>query len=90
VDDEPLVTFLQRVLEQQGCTAWLAADGQEGLRLYQQHGSEIGLVLLDVRMPGDAFGCDLIHRNAIAKPSLGGMGSTGGADIAEIIVMSFG
>jgi CheY-like chemotaxis protein len=53
VDDELLVRrLLKLVLEQQGFTVWLAGNGHEGLRLFQQHQSDVALVLLDVRMPG--------------------------------------
>jgi CheY-like chemotaxis protein len=53
VDDQASVRqLLQLVFEQQGCRVWLAANGQEGLQLYEEHQPEITLVLLDVRMPG--------------------------------------
>lgn len=51
-DDEPLVRrLLQLVLEQQGFTVWLAANGREAVELYRQHRQKIAVVLLDVRMP---------------------------------------
>lgn len=53
VDDEGGVRGLLKIgLRQQGFTVWLAADGQEALDLYRQHGAAIDVVLLDVRMPG--------------------------------------
>ena len=53
VDDEPLVRkFIQLVVEQQGFAVWSAANGHEGVQLFRHHQQEIGLVLLDVRMPG--------------------------------------
>jgi CheY-like chemotaxis protein len=52
VDDEPVVrNLLQAVLERQGFTVWLAANGQEAIQLYRQYRTRIDLVLLDVRMP---------------------------------------
>ena len=53
VDDEPAIRNLLRiVLQQQGFAVWLAADGWEALKVYQQQRGHIALVLLDVRMPG--------------------------------------
>jgi CheY-like chemotaxis protein len=34
-----------------GLPVWLAAGGREAVRLYREHRPEIGVVLLDVRMP---------------------------------------
>jgi CheY-like chemotaxis protein len=39
-------------LQHYGFVVWQAADGPEALRVYQQHGSQIDLVLLDVDIPG--------------------------------------
>jgi CheY-like chemotaxis protein len=53
VDDEAVVrNFLNVGLQHYGFDVWLAADGQQAIQVYQQHGSKIDLVLLDVRMPG--------------------------------------
>jgi CheY-like chemotaxis protein len=38
-------------LPQLGSPVWLADGGREAVRLYQEHRQEIGVVLLDVRMP---------------------------------------
>jgi CheY-like chemotaxis protein len=53
VDDEAAVrSFLDVGLRHYGFDVRLAADGQEAVKQYQQQGSELDLVLLDVRMPG--------------------------------------
>jgi CheY-like chemotaxis protein len=53
VDDEPAIrNLLQIVLRRNGFAVWLAADGWEALKIYQQQRTNIALVLLDVRMPG--------------------------------------
>jgi len=44
--------MLDAALRHLGYRVWLAANGPEAIELYRQHGSEIALVLLDVRMPG--------------------------------------
>jgi CheY-like chemotaxis protein len=53
VDDDDAVRGLLDIgLRQYGFAVWLAANGQEAIQVYQQHGSAIDAVLLDVRMPG--------------------------------------
>jgi len=52
VDDEPEVRKVTGLLlARTGFTPILAADGVEGVALFQQHGSELRLVLLDLVMP---------------------------------------
>jgi CheY-like chemotaxis protein len=53
VDDDHLVrALLQLGLERDGFDVWLAANGREAIRLYRTHRYRIGVVLLDIRMPG--------------------------------------
>jgi len=53
VDDEaPVRSLLDTALRQEGFTVWQAASGDEALELYRRHRGEIGLVFLDIRMPG--------------------------------------
>ncbi len=53
VDDEGLVRLmLQQALDRIGFHVWLASSGQEAIHLYEVHRDRIGVVLLDVRMPG--------------------------------------
>jgi PAS domain S-box-containing protein len=53
VDDERLVRELAvNVLERWGFKALTAGDGEAALAVYQKHGAEIDLVLLDYMMPG--------------------------------------
>ena len=51
-DDDAVRAMLDLGLRQYGFAVWLAANGQDALGIYQRNGSEIDLVLLDVRMPG--------------------------------------
>jgi two-component system cell cycle sensor histidine kinase/response regulator CckA len=52
VDDNlDIRAFAKRFLETAGWTVVTAADGEEGLRFYQQHQSKIVLLLTDVVMP---------------------------------------
>jgi PAS domain S-box-containing protein len=52
VDDEELVRNIARqTLEREGHTVITAANGKDGLEVFQAHQDKIGLVLLDVLMP---------------------------------------
>jgi DNA-binding response OmpR family regulator len=52
VDDNlDIRAFAKRFLEIAGWTVVTAADGAEGLRIYEEHQSNIVLLLTDVRMP---------------------------------------
>jgi CheY-like chemotaxis protein len=53
VDDNPLIRlFLASVLPRFGFVVRVAATGEEALDLYRRHGKGLGLVLVDVEMPG--------------------------------------
>jgi two-component system cell cycle sensor histidine kinase/response regulator CckA len=52
VEDEAQIrNVAKRVLERRGYRVLVADDGEEGLRMYRDHQSEIALVLSDVIMP---------------------------------------
>jgi two-component system, cell cycle sensor histidine kinase and response regulator CckA len=52
VDDEEIVRrMMKRALERAGYRVLLAADGVEALEIWQTHGDQIALVVLDVMMP---------------------------------------
>ena len=52
IEDDPGVRHLaRRTLEAVGYQVLEAADGLDGLRLVEQHSSEIDLVLTDIEMP---------------------------------------
>lgn len=53
VDDEEIVrTMASKMLARMGFQTLVASEGWEAIRLYEKYGSEIGCVLLDLRMPG--------------------------------------
>ncbi len=53
IDDEEVIrSYVKAALEQYGYTVLLAANGREGVRLFQERRTDIGLVLLDFGMPG--------------------------------------
>ncbi len=69
-EDEPAVRNLaRRVLEKHGYTLLLAATGRDGVRLAEQHGSPIDLLVTDVVMP-EMGGRELAQRLTTWQPSL--------------------
>jgi CheY-like chemotaxis protein len=53
VDDEPVIRDLARtMLQDAGATVLTAVDGYDALRQFAHHSGEIGVVLLDLTMPG--------------------------------------
>lgn len=53
VDDDPmLLSLLRLALVRQGLEVWTCPSGSEALDRYRTDGGRIGLVLLDVCMPG--------------------------------------
>ncbi|MBP8000733.1 MAG: PAS domain S-box protein [Chloroflexi bacterium] len=53
IDDERWVReAMDDILSLDGFTVFAAADGQTGLRLFQEHHTSINLVILDLSMPG--------------------------------------
>jgi DNA-binding response OmpR family regulator len=66
VDDEPLVRkSIARVLERSGLTVHSAGDAARATSLAREHARDIGLLLLDVRMP-DTSGPELAEALAHA------------------------
>ena len=53
VDDDDMVRMaIQRMLAHLGYRSMVAASGEEALAIYEQSGSEIDAVILDITMPG--------------------------------------
>ena len=55
-DDEVVRGVAGRILERAGFDVLSAADGQQALRLFGEHGADLALVLLDLTMPGMSGG----------------------------------
>jgi CheY-like chemotaxis protein len=52
IDDEAIVRRLvRRVLEREGASVLEAEDGEQGLRLVQEHAKDLALVITDLVMP---------------------------------------
>jgi CheY-like chemotaxis protein len=51
-DEEPVRDAVTDILDLEGLTVLTAADGSAGIELYRQRQADIGLILLDLSMPG--------------------------------------
>src|SRR5689334_20274845 len=70
VDDfEPIRGILESAFKAVGISTYLAENGHAAVWLYEQHRNEIGLVLLDVNMPG-LDGPDTFMQLRTLSPSL--------------------
>jgi CheY-like chemotaxis protein len=68
VDDDPSIRYmLSRILQDEGYEAVSAANGCEGLKIAAAQ--EVGLVLLDLKMPG-MNGQETLHELALLRPGL--------------------
>src|SRR5687768_7198779 len=53
VEDEPGIrSWLRIALGMEGYTVFLAADGEEAVEIYRERQDAVGVVLLDMQMPG--------------------------------------
>lgn len=90
VDDEPAVCgLLQLALEGEGFTVWQANDGRTAIDVYRSQSDAVGLVLLDVRMPGLDGPATLAALKAI-NPSLRSCfmsGHTGDYTIQDLLAL---
>ena len=69
-DEELLRDIAVLMLQRQGYRVLSAADGVEALRLWEQHGPEIDLLISDMVMPGGLTGMALCERLLEHKPQL--------------------
>ena len=71
VEDESMVRKpTRKLLERQGYQVLEAADGIEALRLWQDHGKPVALLLTDLVMPGGLTGQELARRLVAEQPQL--------------------
>ena len=88
VDDEPAFREMIRlILEEEGHRVKLAASGTEALQIIQEQIGTLGLVILDLRMPGvDGLSVlDELHRQAPQLPVLVTTGYAGPEEKAQAL-----
>jgi two-component system, cell cycle sensor histidine kinase and response regulator CckA len=68
-DDVTTLLVLRRMLERLGYTVLIAEDGAKALKVYEQHGDRIDLLLTDVVMPG-LSGPRLAERLRVSRPQI--------------------
>lgn len=89
-DNEAVRTLVHRTLGQRGYRTIQAADGAEGVRLFEQLKNDVSLVLMDVDMPG-MNGFEAADRIAALAPRVRVLMSSGyQVDPAEIERRGFG
>ena len=66
-DDDAIRLVAERILTKHGYTVLLAAGGEEALRLLQEHGPPVHLVVTDVVMPG-LSGREVAERITLSHP----------------------
>ncbi len=71
VEDEPGVREIAvSILRDYGYHVYEAADGDEALRIFDSHASEIDLLLSDVVLPGTLRGRDIAERARALQPQI--------------------
>jgi PAS domain S-box-containing protein len=81
-DEEHVRGLVRRILERAGYRVLVAVDGADACRIWELHGSEVGLLLTDLVMPGDLSGRDLALRLRAARADLPVLYMSGyGADV---------
>jgi len=70
IDDEAIIgDLLEDVLGNEGLGVICAQDGQTGLELYKKYINEIGLILLDIILPG-MDGQEVMHQIKKINPEI--------------------
>ncbi len=70
VDDEETVRVVAKeILERQGFTTLVAADGREAIALFETHGDKIAAALVDLTMP-EIDGQELMEALRAMRPGL--------------------
>ena len=81
IDDETSIReVVADILMSEGIAVLVAAGGEEGIALYQQQQARIGLVLLDMKMPGIS-GEETFHRLRAFDPTVQVILSSGYTEI---------
>ena len=75
-DDQPVRSYLDRILRKAGYTTLLATDGEEAQSMFMEHAESVDLVLTDVVMP-NASGLDVGAFAKAVKPEVGLLYCTG-------------
>jgi PAS domain S-box-containing protein len=69
-DERPVRELVARVLQKYGYKIWQASSGQDALGVWNEHKSDIALLLTDLVMPGNMNGHELAERLWAEQPGL--------------------
>jgi len=76
-DDRAVRKVIAVLFRRWGYRVLEAGDGQEALRVWQEHGDSIDLLFTDAVMPGGLTGLDLVGRLRASRPGLKAILSSG-------------
>ena len=68
-DEEPMARLLKNHLQLEGYHVLAAMDGSEAIELYNRHGREIDLVLMDLGLP-KVTGSEVIRKLKMQNPAV--------------------
>ncbi|MFM2081445.1 MAG: hypothetical protein RL380_136, partial [Verrucomicrobiota bacterium] len=69
-DEAPVRQLARAILENSGYKIIEAGDGPEALKMWEQHGGKIDLVLTDLVMPNGLTGRELARKLKTIRPTL--------------------
>jgi two-component system cell cycle sensor histidine kinase/response regulator CckA len=68
-DEEAMARLLEKILTEHGYQVLVARDGEEAVELYNHHGQEVDVVLLDIGLPKMA-GWDVVAKIREKNPNV--------------------
>ena len=86
-DEEALRRICRRAMERRGLVVFEAEDGEKGLETYEAHRKQIGLVILDLTMPG-LDGMEVLSRLRQLNPDLPVVIASGYAESSAPAIVS--
>ena len=69
-DEDQLLRLMAQVIERSGGEALTARTGDDARRIFQERSAEIGIVLLDITMPGGDGAQELMPEFLAERPDL--------------------
>jgi PAS domain S-box-containing protein len=85
-DEDALRNVARRLLEREGFQVRTASSGSEALRMFRARSGEIGVVLLDLTMPG-MDGAETLRELRLVQPGVRVVLMTGYGDVADRVAL---
>jgi len=87
-DSEPVRLVLGRSVAKLGFASDLAQDGAQALSLFASNPGLYALALVDVKLPGQMSGVDVVRELRLLRPDLPAV-LTSGYSLGEVMIASF-